>query len=126
VMKISFEYDGCLTLLEIEMLCREAINNGHKVFIVTKRSKNTRTGDVEQNIPLFYLAKRLEIPDSRIIFTRRELKVGFLIKRGIECHIDSCSVELFFIKKNKERRIKTFHVSDKKLREKFRKFINRE
>lgn len=124
-MRISFEYDGTLATHAIEKLCVDAIKDGHTVFIVTKREKIARKGAVDQKIPVIFLAERLGIPKKRIIFTSRELKAAFLVKHRIECHIDNCRVELFFIKKSKEVRIQCFHVSEKRLKEKFKRFLER-
>lgn len=96
---ISFDFDGTLdddfdgTLNiqkdEIQTICKELINQGKNVYIITKRyDNNTFPGESEK---VYELAKELGIKD--VYFTNRELKHTKVQELGIQVHFENDSYE---------------------------------
>lgn len=122
-VKISFDFDGTLVddfygehngqKEEIQKICRELIDNGHEVYIVTKRFgeeyKNMGKGD--EHIEVYGLAEKLDIPKERVFFTNRHWKHEKLDKLGINVHFENSKSEVDAIRINTPH-ITAIHIED--------------
>ena len=90
-MKISFDYDHCLTQKRIQEAAITLVNKGYEVWIVTSRFDNLKRleyPDLKTNEDVFETAKQLKIPTHRIGFTNQEPKWISLNKGKFSIHID--------------------------------------
>lgn len=100
-MKISFDFDGCLTLPRIQQIARDLVLAGHEVYIVTSRLdtlKRLRFPNLKDNADLFAVAKSIGIPPWRVGFTNQQQKWMSLHESGIKIHIDNDDTELHDLK----------------------------
>jgi hypothetical protein len=99
-MKISFDFDWCLSKGRIQKFCKKLIRTGFDVWITTSRSyQKGRDQD------LYDVAKKLGIPNDRITFTggfpiKYPSKSIWLKDKNFLCHFDDDSYELQAIKNN--------------------------
>jgi hypothetical protein len=104
--KISFDFDGTLhddfdgtvnpQKEEIQSICKELINQGKDVCIITKRyHPSVYSGESEVVVEL---AKELGV--KKIYFTNRVLKDQQIKELGIECHFENSEFEANVIKAN--------------------------
>ena len=95
-MKVSFDFDGTLTLNAVQVFCEKLIAKKHEVWITTYRYDDANIAErARQNLPVFYNNERLYavtdelmIPRRRIIFTNQTSKVPFLIGHNFAFHLD--------------------------------------
>jgi len=80
-MRISFDFDGCLSRPNIREICKEHISVGDYVRITTSRWENPNTGN---NNDMLKIAEQLGISD--IVYTHHTLKNLFM--DGIDIHYD--------------------------------------
>ena len=92
-MKISFDFDDTLTTPQGLDLLASHIAKGDEVFIITRRRKSF-------NEPIYELAKKYNIPKSKVIFTNGEMKWKTILELGIELHYDNNPDELKLIQEN--------------------------
>lgn len=109
--KISFDFDGTLVddfygelnnqKEEIQNICKNLIDNGYDVHIVTKRYGEIYKayGKINEYIEVFKLAEKLGIPKSKIYFTNRDWKYTTLTRLGINVHFENSKNEVDQIKK---------------------------
>jgi len=103
---ISFDFDGTLEddfdgtpnlqKDEIQNICRELINQGKDVCIITKRYDPTVY--VGESEIVFNLAEKLGI--KKVYFTNRYLKDQKINELGIQCHFENSEYESNIIKLN--------------------------
>jgi len=90
-MKISFDFDGTLTLPTIQKLAQRHIHYGDEIHITTARLHETKTTEFN-NKKLYALADKIGIPKERIHFTGFELKAEFL--KTFDIHYDDDVLEI--------------------------------
>ena len=121
--KVSFDFDGTLVddfygeqnhqKEKIQKICKELIDNGHDVYIVTKRfgEPNKMYGKKNEHIEVFELAEKLGIKKENIHFTNREWKYDTLKNLGINVHFENSENKVDQIKKFTSH-ITTVHIED--------------
>ena len=90
-MKISIDYDHCITQPHIQQLAKLLIGKGHEVFILTSRFDSVRRlkfPDLHSNEDLYKTAKEVGIKPYRIAFTNQQKKWIWLLETGIKLHLD--------------------------------------
>jgi len=93
-MKLSFDFDGTLTVDIVEDLAKSLVKEGHEIWIVTSRSNK----DEVFNKDLFDLAVEIGIPREQIHFCYSKNKSEFLKDKGFLWHLDDDVIELSFIR----------------------------
>ena len=95
-MKISFDYDGTLTVSKVAELAQVLVQQGHDIHIVTSREDPVvKHGNPDWNHDLFSTAYWIGIPFTNIHFTNLNPKVTFFKKDlTFEVHIDDELFEL--------------------------------
>lgn len=96
-MKISFDFDGCLSLKSVQEVAQSLIEKGHEVWIVTSRFDNLKRlqyPDLNTNEDIFKIAQKVGIPFHRIGFTNQLPKWMFLNPGRFDMHIDDNPDEL--------------------------------
>lgn len=103
--KISFDFDGTLeddfdgTInLEkdlVQSCLKQYQELGNDCYIVTKRysPEYSSLGKINEHIDVFFLASKLGIPGSKVIFTNRKLKAEKLMELGIDIHFENGEYE---------------------------------
>lgn len=90
-MKISIDYDNCLSQPRIQELAKRLIAMGHEVFILTSRFDAVRRlkfPDLHSNEDLYKIAEEVGIKPFRIAFTNQQKKWIWLLETGVKIHID--------------------------------------
>ena len=95
-MKVSFDFDGTLTLRAVQSFCAELINKGHEVWICTMRDSDEMLAQRERkggyssydNVDLYEVCWALNIPLERIIFCNETSKSPFLEQHDFVFHLD--------------------------------------
>ena len=108
-MNVSFDYDDTLSRREFRLFANDLITSGHDVWIVTMRFENKtamlrhfkrKNMPWKGNADIFLVARKLNIPASRIIFTNWRWKSEFLKDGKFIWHLDDCPHTLRDIKKH--------------------------
>lgn len=90
-MKVSFDFDGVLTLPEVQRCAVRMIAQGHEVYILTARfgddQRNPNWG-ADWNDDLKEVAASIGIPEARWLYAGEGLKSTLAGKHGIQLHID--------------------------------------
>lgn len=90
-MKVSFDFDGCLDMGEVQEYCSELIDRGVEVWICTGRTPSLgeiENKDADQNRDVFIMCDKLGIPDEHVIMTDCALKSFHLTNKGFIWHLD--------------------------------------
>lgn len=103
--RVSYDFDGTLTLPVVQSLAEYDLAQGRKVFVVTSRCPNFRNDD------LFALCEKLGIKEKNIVFTCMAPKGTFLKSRGITTHYDDDPTIISEINEDYPR-CTTINVSD--------------
>ena len=99
-MKVSFDFDGTLTLRPVQAFCATLIAAGHEVWITTMRYDNKHIDAMNargrsvgySNIDVFALCKKLGIKYEHVIFCNEGgRKTPFLMKHDFAFHLDDDS-----------------------------------
>jgi hypothetical protein len=108
-MRISFDFDGTLendfdgTLnlqkIEIQQLAKKYIQEGHNVFIITKRygPEFSQLGIKNEHRKVLILAEILGISPKNCIFTNREFKNNMILAQKIDMHFENSDYEVKLI-----------------------------
>jgi hypothetical protein len=97
-MKISFDFDGTLTIDDVKKFAEQLINDNHEVWIVTSRYEFTdKEGNKVSNDDLFELANNIGVQKEHIHFCNYNNKSKFLKNKNFLWHLDDDLTELFFI-----------------------------
>lgn len=91
MIKISIDYDNCLTQPRIQELAKLLIARGHEVYILTSRFDSVRRlkfPELKTNEDLYDIAKEVGIKPFRIAFTNQQKKWIWLLETNIKIHID--------------------------------------
>lgn len=97
-MKIGFDFDSCLATQRIQSVAKRFIDDGHDVWIVTTRTATPGPTLHWDNVNLFKIAKELQIPKEKIVFTEGKDKHTFL--SGFDIFFDDCEIEIDLIEEN--------------------------
>lgn len=105
--KVSFDFDSTLKEPNVQEYAKELIKRGFEVWIVTSRFDDDPSKFTEYhpswmkslkypgiNDDLRKVAKDLNIPNERIIYTNMALKVDFVGDMDFEFHLDDDVVEV--------------------------------
>ena len=90
-LRISLDYDNCLTQPRIQELAKKLIARGHEVYILTSRFDSVRRlkfPELKTNEDLYDIAKEVGIKPFRIAFTNQQKKWIWLLETNIKIHID--------------------------------------
>lgn len=90
-LRISLDYDNCLSQPRIQDLAKKLIARGHEVFILTSRFDAVRRlkfAELHTNEDLYKIAEEVGIKPYRIAFTNQQKKWIWLLETGIKLHID--------------------------------------
>lgn len=97
-------FDGSLNphKSEAQNMIVRLIKRGYIVYIVTRRfgPDNSSRGIIDEHVKVLKTAKKLGIPENRIIFTDREWKYSTLKSIGSCMHIDDDEKEMYLIEKH--------------------------
>ena len=84
---VSFDFDGCLSLQEVQDKASGLIESGYTVIVTTSRMKEHKNQD------LYNVVDALKI--KTIVFTDLEKKAPYMY--DIDVHIDNDRTELLYI-----------------------------
>lgn len=90
-MNISFDFDGVLSLPDVQEFAARMISAGHTVYILTARfgdSQRNHNWGADWNDDLKAVAAYLGLPEERWLFAGEGLKSTLAEKHGIQLHID--------------------------------------
>ena len=90
-MRISIDYDSCLTQPKVQEIAKQLIAQGHDVFILTSRFDSVRRlkfPDLASNEDLYRIAEEVGIKPYRIAFTNQQKKWIWLLDTSVKIHID--------------------------------------
>ena len=91
MIKITFDYDGCLSQPKIQELAKKCISLGCQVHILTSRFdciRRLKFNDLKPNDDIYQTAEEVGVKPSRIAFTNQEKKWIHLLDTGVHIHID--------------------------------------
>lgn len=100
-MKVSFDFDGTLSRIDVQEFAKTLIDDGLDVWICTSRLCPEKALNNKWNDDLFKVANELGIPKSNIIFTNYEDKAAHLTEDFI-WHLDDDWIELDEINRQKK------------------------
>jgi len=106
-MKVSFDYDGTLSLPHVEEFAKELVEQGYEVWVVTSRVSEEDSvlhpwGGTDRNKDLWASCERIGIPEDRVKFTAFADKIEFLDGMGFLFHLDDDLYELTAIMESKD------------------------
>jgi hypothetical protein len=88
-MKISFDFDGCLSDSKfVQLIAKLFRDAGHEIWIITSRDPQMINSDV------WDLSKDFDIPNERVIMTNGTLKVHKFKELKIDIHFDNSFDEI--------------------------------
>lgn len=98
--KISFDFDGCLTREDVQMMARITVKEGkHDVFVTTARWPDPMMHLWEpgaSNEDMYKILDSVGISRTNIIFTNSGTKADFLVRAGVDIHLDDNKDQLFW------------------------------
>ena len=109
-MKVSFDFDGCLTKKYIQEIAKQFIFCGNLVYITTTRRNNVEGFEIE-NSEVFEIAEKVGIPKENIRFTNYVDKIWFL--EDFDLHFDDDEYEIDSINRSKDTNCKGILVGYK-------------
>lgn len=95
VLKISFDFDGTLSEIPMQNLCKKYIEIGAEVYVTTSRSTGMEKGINFENKDLFEVTDKLGISRKNIIFTNYADKYTFV--KDFDLHFDDDELEIDLI-----------------------------
>ena len=102
--KVSFDFDGTLSRIDVQKYAKTLLDKGIEVWIVTSRNHEKNAENLQWNDDLYEVAKSLKIPKSQIHFMNWWLtendKWEFLKDHAFIWHLDDDFTELKKIKRN--------------------------
>jgi hypothetical protein len=95
-MKVSFDFDGTLTMRSVQAFCALLIARNYDVWITTFRyddehllyRKAQGLPRLYENDALYRISDALTIPRQHIIFTNHTPKLPFLLQHDFAFHLD--------------------------------------
>jgi hypothetical protein len=108
-MKVSFDYDGTMSLPHVEEFAKELVKKGYEVWVVTSRVGDDDLENSFQpwkkpnwNDDLWGSCERIGIPKSQVKFTYLVDKIEFLKGKDYLFHLDDDLHELIAILDSKD------------------------
>jgi len=102
-MKVSFDFDGTLSEIEVQNFATSLLERGFDVFVVTSRI-NTENAMAKgwhwikrQNEELYEVSDRCGISRDNIIFTEMVDKIEYLEGKDFIFHLDDSDEEIELI-----------------------------
>ena len=102
-MRVSFDFDGTLSRVDVQEFAKELVADGHEVWIVSSRSdmEIRMNGEViQRNVEVYNIAKECGI--NNVYFTNLGSKIYLLENKGFSFHLDDDDVELMDILESKD------------------------
>jgi len=92
-MKVSFDFDGCLSEDYIQSLAKSLIQSGNDVWVITAREIFFNKFDKETYLKIFNrdvlsVCKDIGIDSSKVIITGGSLKFDYYISCKFDLHFD--------------------------------------
>lgn len=90
-MKVSFDYDGTLSIPSAQEYCLDLISRGAEVWVTTARYNELRKHEYTinpTNEDMYADLKRIGLSLDKVVFTNMEDKSEFL--DGFDMHLDDC------------------------------------
>lgn len=81
-MKISFDFDSCLSESYVQVIAKSLINMYHDVYIITSRNSNINNKD------LFDICTNIGLPEYKVIFTDGNPKFKIFFDNNFKLHFD--------------------------------------
>lgn len=97
-MKVSFDFDGTLTIESILNYAESLIKRGFEVWIVTSRMGFGKEPKPDWNDDLFEIANYIGIKKEHIHFCCMDDKANFFKDKDFIFHIDDDNIELSLIR----------------------------
>jgi hypothetical protein len=108
-MKVSFDFDGTLSLESVQEYAKDLVSRGLDVHIVTSRHSDKAAKEVgwwwilDQNKNLFNVAQECGIDEKNITFTNGRDKIEYLKGKDFKFHLDDDEIELMLIFESDEK-----------------------
>ena len=100
-IKLSFDFDGTLSLPSVEEFAKELIEQGYSVYITTSRVNDSTSYqpwiDSESNKDIWELCDRIGLNKYNVNFTAHDDKINFLRGKNFLFHLDDDIYELIEI-----------------------------
>lgn len=96
-IRISFDFDNCLSREPVQKAAKELVKLGYEVWIVTSRFDNItrlKYPDLKDNSDIFEVGRKIGIPPHRIAFTNQKPKWIILNQSPFLLHVDDDKKEL--------------------------------
>lgn len=99
MLKVSFDYDSCLSKPYVQLLAERHLYFKDDVYIVTSRKskiidiKGRNIGNI-LNEDIYEIADELGIKKENIYFTESQNKIKKLLELGIQLHYDDDQIEI--------------------------------
>lgn len=87
-MKISFDFDETLDRAELQDIAESFIKDHHDVWIVTSRFQK-HANMIYNNNDLWAVAKYINIPKEKVIFTNLSPKYLYFKDMNFDLHLDN-------------------------------------
>ena len=107
--KVSFDFDGTLSMPHVKKYAKSLVEKGYEVWIVTSRVgddnlKKTfyKDGPPNWNDDLWETAEEIGIPKNQVKFTEFVDKIDFLKEKNFIFHLDDDEYELMAILNSKD------------------------
>ena len=95
------EFDGIINAQkeEVQNICRQLIEMGNDVRILTKRHSPNfpDLGKGNEHLIVYDLASKLGVPPDKVHFTNREMKFGFIVQNKVDVHFENSQYEVDLI-----------------------------
>lgn len=88
---VSFDFDGCLSLPQVQDYCKDLIFKGYEIYVTTFRYNQMLKHlypSKPHNHDLYEVTDRLGIPRENIVFTNNKPKSSYLMDSKCLFHID--------------------------------------
>lgn len=97
--KVSIDFDGTLSQLEVQEFAKELLDNGIDVWVVTTRYDENHLHKYAMDYPatledLWEVVERLGIPRWKVRFTNMEWKYTYLCDTEFLWHLDDNNHEI--------------------------------
>lgn len=90
--KVSFDFDGTLSRMDVQTYAYSLLDKGYEVWIVTSRLHEKNADNLQWNDDLYEVAEELGIPKSQIHFMNYSIfmdyKSHFLKDKNFVWHLD--------------------------------------
>jgi len=107
-MKLSFDFDGTLSRIDVQEYAKSLVESGHEVWIITSRYSAEAGMEKgwpwieQQNLAVFSVAEECGILKERIIFTNGADKIHWIKSQGFAFHLDDDVDELMKISEGQD------------------------